>query len=62
MAIKLGEMARSRLDKCLANLKFGDSQNLTEIYDVFTCAPHMRIDTVLQSSHCQITEDGDVRG
>jgi len=33
-SIKFGEMARNCLDKYLANLKFGDSHNQIESYDV----------------------------
>jgi len=33
-AIKFGEMARNCLDKYLANLKFGDSHDQIESYDV----------------------------
>ena len=37
-AIKFGEIAGNRLDKYLANLKFGNShdQDQIEIYDVIT--------------------------
>jgi len=37
VAIKFGEMARNCLNKYWANLKFGDSHNETESYDIITC-------------------------
>ena len=37
-AIKFGEMARNCLDKCLANLKFGNSHDQIESYDIITRA------------------------
>jgi len=43
-AIKLGKMARNRLDKYLAKLKFGDSHDQIETYDV-SRVPYMRIYT-----------------
>ena len=55
--IQFGKMARNRLDEYLANLKFDRSHNQIESYDVSTT-----LCMHLQSSRCQIAEDGDVRG
>ena len=43
-AIKFGKMARNCSDKYLVNLKFGDSHNQIEGYDI-SRAPRMRIHT-----------------
>ena len=39
-AIKFGEMARNCLDQYLANLKFGDSHDQIESYDVIMCTTY----------------------
>ena len=49
-------MARNRLDKYLANLKFGNSHNPNKSYDVIMCAAYAYSHFSLVTARSQKTE------